>query len=178
MAAARPLQCVNLACAFLSGVAMLMMMAAGAADIVFSNLDKVGLPSRPIPAAFEFMATMMVVVVFLGIPLAQARRNHIRVELPVRHLPPAACRGLEFAQHALSALLFGLVAWFGWQAGLHSFRVGEFAAGLINYPIWPARFTLAFGATLMTVQCLRDAAAVFLPGAGGEEDSCRSGPGV
>lgn len=178
MIAARPLQRVNLACAFLSGVAMLLMMAAGAADIVFSNLDKVGLPARPIPAAFEFIATMMVVVVFLGIPLAQARRNHIRVELLVRLLPPWARRGFDFVQHALSALLFGLVAWFGWQAGLHSFRVGEFAAGLINYPIWPARFALAFGATLMTVQCLRDTAAALLPGAGREEEPCRSGPGV
>ena len=39
--------------------------------------------------------------------------------------------------------------------------VGEFAAGLINYPIWPARLTLAWGASLMTVQAMLDLAAVF-----------------
>lgn len=154
---------VNLACAVLSGAAMLLMMVVGTADIVGSNLDKIGLPSRPIPAAFEFMATMMVAVVFLAISLAQSRRNHIHVELVLSLLPPAWRKGLEVFHHLLGAVLFGLIAWFGWQSGLHSFRVGEFSPGLINYPIWPARFVLAFGATLMTAQCLLDAASVFSP---------------
>ena len=152
---------VNLACGILSGIAMLLMMVVGTADIVGSNLDKIGLPSKPIPAAFEFMATMMVAVVFLAISLAQSRRNHIHVELVLNLLPPAWRKGLEIFHHLLGAALFGAIAWFGWQGGLHSFRVGEFAAGLINYPIWPARLVLAFGASLMTVQCLLDIASVF-----------------
>jgi len=152
---------INLACGFLSGVAMLLMMVAGTADIITSNLDKLGLPSKPVPAAFEFMATMMVVVVFLAISLAQSRRSHIQVELVINLLPGGLRKALEVLHHLLSATLFALIAWFGWQAGLHSFRVGEFAAGLINYPIWPARLVLAFGATLMVVQCLLDLAAVF-----------------
>jgi TRAP-type transport system small permease protein len=154
---------VNLTCAFLSGVAMLLMMVVGTADIVGSNLDKVGLPSKPVPAAFEFMATMMVAVVFLAIPLAQERRSHIQVELVLGLLPAGARKGLEILHHTLGAALFALIAWFGWLAGLHAFNVGEFAAGLINYPIWPARFVLAFGASLMAVQCLFDLAAVFSP---------------
>ena len=154
---------VNQACAFLSGIAMLLMMMAGAADIVTSNLDKVALPSTPIPAVFEFMATMMVVVVFLGIPLAQARRNHIRVELVVGLLPASARKVLEIVQHLLSTALFALIAWFAWQAALHSFRISEFAAGLLNYPIWPARVALGFGASLMTLQCVLDFVAVFSP---------------
>jgi TRAP-type C4-dicarboxylate transport system permease small subunit len=152
---------VNLTCGFLSGVAMLLMMVAGTADILSSNLDKVGLPSKPVPAAFEFMATMMVVVVFLAIPLAQARRSHIQVELVLNMLPTGLRKTLEIVHHILSAVLFAFIAWFGWRAGLHAFDVGEFAAGLINYPIWPARLVLAFGASLMTVQCLFDLAAVF-----------------
>jgi len=154
---------VNLACGFLSGVAMLLMMVAGTADIITSNLDQLGLPSKPIPAAFEFMATMMVVVVFLAISLAQSRRSHIQVELVINLLPGGLKKALEVLHHVLSAALFALIAWFGWQAGLHSFNVGEFAAGLINYPIWPARLVLAFGATLMIVQCLLDLAALFSP---------------
>ena len=140
---------------------MLLMMVVGTADIVGSNLDKVGLPSKPLPAAFEFMATMMVAVVFLAISLAQSRRNHIQVGLLMSLLPPGYRKGLEIVHHALGAALFGLIAWFGWHSGLHSFRVGEFAPGLINYPIWPARLVLAFGASLMTVQCLLDIASVF-----------------
>lgn len=139
------------------------MMVAGTADILTSNLDKVGLPSQPIPAAYEFMATMMVTVVFLSVSLAQSRRGHIHVELVLNLLPPTARRGLEILHHLLGATLFGAIAWFGWRAALHSFAVDEFVAGLINYPIWPARLTLAFGTSLMTVQCLLDIAAVFSP---------------
>lgn len=160
---ARWMRRINLTCGFLSGLAMLLMMVAGAVDIVTTNLDMIGLPSKPIPAAFEFMATMMVVIVFMAIALAQARRHHIQVELVVNLLPQGLRKALEVVHHVLGATLFALIAWFGWQAGLHSFRVGEFAAGLINYPIWPARLTLAFGASLMSVQCLLDLAAVFSP---------------
>ena len=78
---------INLACGILSGTAMLLMMVVGTVDIVGSNLDKIGLPSKPLPAAFEFMATMMVAVVFLAISLAQSRRNHIQVGLVMSLLP-------------------------------------------------------------------------------------------
>lgn len=161
---------INLACGILSGVAMLLMMVVGTADIIGSNLDKFGLPSQPIPAAFEFMATMMVVVVFLAISLAQSRRNHIQVELVLNLVPPGFRKVLEVVHHLLGAALFGMIAWFGWHSGLHSFQVGEFAPGLINYPIWPARVVLAFGASLMTVQYLLDIASVFSPRFAGEEN--------
>ncbi len=160
-AVARWLLRVNLACGLLSGIALLMMMVMGAADVIGTNLDLVGIQSRPIPAAFEFMATMMVVTVFLATSLGQARRNHIRVEVLVNRLPPAGRKFFELLQHLLSAGMWGLIAWYGWKAGVHSVSVGEYAPGLIKFPVWPARLILGFGATLMTVQCLFDLLAVL-----------------
>lgn len=160
-AAARWLLRLNLLCGLLSGVALLLMMVMGAADVIGTNLDMIGLQSRPIPAAFEFMAMMMIFTVFLGTSLGQARRNHIRVEVLVNLLPPAGQRIMEFLQHVLSAGMWGLIAWFGWKSGIHSFSVGEYAPGLINFPIWPARLVLGFGATVMAVQCVFDVLAVF-----------------
>ena len=151
---------VNLACGLLSGIALLLMMVAGAADVIGTNLDLIGLDSRPVPAAFEFMATMMVVTVFLATALGQARRNHIRVEVLTNMLPPGLRRASTFLQHALSALFWGLVAWYGWKSGFHSVAVGEYAPGLINFPVWPARLVLGFGASLMLIQCLFDILAL------------------
>lgn len=139
----------------------MLMMLAGAADVIGTNLDIVGLRSRPVPAAFEFMATMMVVTVFLAVSLGQSRRGHIRVEVIVNRLPPALQKAANVLQYVLSALLFGLIARFAWPAAMHSFNVGEYAPGIINFPIWPARFILAFGASLMTLQCLFDLLSVF-----------------
>ncbi len=152
---------INLACAFLSGVALLLMMLAGAADVIGTNLDLLKLPSSPIPAAFEFMATMMVVNVFLAVSLGQVRRQHIRVEVLVNRLPRILQRVADVAQYVLAVAFFGLIAWFAWPAAVHSFNVGEYAPGLINFPIWPARFILAFGATLLSIQCCFDIVGLF-----------------
>jgi len=160
-AIARWLLRINLACGLLSGLALLLMMVAGAADVIGTNLDLVGLPSKPIPATFEFMATMMVVTVFLAAALGQARRNHIRVEVLAKMLPPAGQRLLNMLQHTLSVGMWTLIAWYGWQSGMHSVAVGEYAPGLINFPVWPARLVLGFGATLMALQCVFDLLAVF-----------------
>ena len=160
-AVARLLLRVNLVCGLLSGVALLLMMIAGAADVIGTNLDIIGLQSRPIPAAFEFRATMMVVTVFLATALGQARRNHIRVEVLTNMLPRSLQRVTSFIQHTLSAAFWVLIALYGWKSGLHSVSVGEYATGLINFPIWPARLVLGFGATLMFVQCLFDIFSIF-----------------
>ena len=143
-------------CAVLSGVAILLMMLAGAADVVGTNLDVIGLRSRPIPATFEFMGAMMVVTVFLATSFTQHRRGHIRVELLVRRLPAFWQKVTDVVQYALAICVFGLIARYTWPAAFHAFNVGEYATGLINFPLWPARFVLAFGVTLMTVQCLFD----------------------
>ena len=132
------------------------MMLAGAADVFGTNLDLVGLTSQPIPATFEFMGAMMVVTVFLAVSFAQYKRRHIRVEVIVKLLPASLQKVADVIQFALSAAVFIMIAWFTWPAAIHAFNVGEYAPGLIKFPLWPARFVLAFGATLMTVQCLFD----------------------
>ncbi len=132
------------------------MMLAGAADVFGTNLDLVGLTSQPIPATFEFMGAMMVVTVFLAVSYAQYKRRHIRVEVLVKLLPTPLQKVADVIQFALSAAVFIMIAWFTWPAAIHAFNVGEYAPGLIKFPLWPARFVLAFGATLMTVQCLFD----------------------
>jgi TRAP-type C4-dicarboxylate transport system permease small subunit len=142
---------VCLTFALLSGIAMLLMMLAGTLDIIGTNLF-----ALPVPAAFEFVATMMVVVVFFAISLAQSRRAHIRVEVLYNLMPRPLQYLADVLQYLLNAFLYGLIAYFGWRAGMLSFAQGEYASGIINFPIWPARFALCFGASLMTVQCLYD----------------------
>lgn len=149
------------ACAVLSGVAILLMMLAGAADIFSTNLDMIGLKSRPIPATFEFMGAMMVVTVFLAVSFAQHKRQHIRVEVIVRRFPKPLRILSEVLQHTLAIIVFAFIARFTWPAAIHAFNVGEYATGIVNFPLWPARFVLAFGVTLMTIQCLFDLLGVF-----------------
>lgn len=142
--------------AFLSGVAMLLMMLAGTFDIIGTNVF-----ARPIPAAFEFIATMMVVSVFFATPLAQARRAHIRVEVVYGFMPRPLQFSADLLQYLLNTAFYALIAYFGWRSGMRSFEQGEIASGIINFPIWPARFALCLGASLMTIQCASDLIGLF-----------------
>lgn len=141
----------GLGLALLSGVAMMMMMIAGSMDIIGTNVF-----ALPVPAAFEFMATMMVVVVFFAMPLAQARRAHIRVEVIYNYMPGFLQYIMDIIQYGLTCIFFGLIAFFGWKAAALGFAQGEYASGIINFPIWPARFALAIGTSLMALQCAID----------------------
>ncbi len=154
---------LNRALASVSGLAIGLMMLVGAVDILLTNIDVVGLPSQPVPGANEFIATMMVVAVFLGVPLAQQRRGHIQVDLVTQKLPASLRRACAVLAYSLSAAMFAGIAWFGWKTTAHAFGVGEFAAGSFNLPLWPARFALALGATAMVLQCLLDLVGEFVP---------------
>ncbi|MGE3702286.1 MAG: TRAP transporter small permease, partial [Hyphomicrobiaceae bacterium] len=112
--------------------------------------------------------------VVLGVALAQQRRGHIQVT--VGHLlEPRLGRSIEVIRHLSHGLFYALIAWFGWSVAQHSFAIGEFAAGLVNFPVWPARLALALGAALMTFQCLVDVALTLL-GIGGQQENQPSVP--
>jgi len=153
----------NRALASVSGVAIGLMMLMGAADIALTNIDLLGFNSRPVPGASEFIATMMVVAVFLGVPLAQQRRGHIQVDLVTQRLAVPLRRLCGVLSHGLSAAMFAGIAWFGWKTAAHAWMVGEFAAGSFNLPLWPARMALAVGSSVMVLQCLLDLLGDFIP---------------
>ncbi|MEX0349624.1 MAG: TRAP transporter small permease subunit [Paracoccaceae bacterium] len=154
---ARMLQKLRRGAAVVAGFAMLAMMLTGALDVIGTNVF-----ALPIPAAFEFMATMMVLVIFFSVALAQAQRSHIRVGVFTDNLPKPLRKLTDILQFLLSLVFFGLVAWFGWKSGIRSFEVGEYVSGAVNFPIWPARFALAVGATLMVLQNIYDLVACVL----------------
>lgn len=139
--------------AFLAGLAIFAMMLVGAADVVGLFVF-----NSPLPGAFEITETLLVASVFLALALAQAKGRHIRVDVFLRLLPRPARRALDLAGQLLTAALFGLISWMSWDVAAGSLAVGEYSAGLIHFPVWPARVALALGASLMTLQTLADAA--------------------
>ena len=136
---------------------MLLMMAVGALDIITTYVF-----SRPIPATFEFIETMLVVVAFFAIPLAQSERAHIRVELIYNHMPKFLQFSSDLFGYILNIIFYALIAIYGWRSGVISFQQAEIAPGIINWPLWPARFFLFLGAVMMTIQCMADAIALLL----------------
>lgn len=140
------------AAARLAAVAIVVMMAVGAADVVLTWLG------RPLPGAFELTESLMVACVFLAIAQAQAANHHIRVDVLLRAAGPQSRAALDVIAHLGSLVLYGAIAYFGWRQFGTSFAGGEYASGIVRFALWPARLALALGTTLMTAQALVDLA--------------------
>lgn len=61
----------------------------------------------------EFSIFLMVVLTLFGASAAFVRNQHIRMTFVTERLPQGVARKLEYLVTALSALMFGVVAWYG-----------------------------------------------------------------
>jgi len=59
------------------------------------------------------------------------------------------------------------MAWQGWLLFLNSWRIGEYAPGLIAFPIYPSKALFAIGVTLVCVVLLVHLHRALLPPSSG-----------
>ena len=137
--------------ALLSGVALLLMMLIGAADVISSKLFNL-----PIPGSFEATEALMVVSAFMAMGYNQYKRGHIAVTLFTSRLKETPAGVFRLISHFMSFTFFFFLAWQGWIYGLHSLDVLEYESGLISFPVYPAKLLAALGASLVALQCIAD----------------------
>ena len=133
-----------------------------AGDTFFFTPGEVTNNASHVRDALDIKRTMMVVVVFFALSLAQVRRAHLRVEVVYNYMPKPVKFIADILQYALSCIFFALIAYFGWKLAVLGYHQGEYASGIINFAIWPARFALSIGASLMTLQCALDLVGCIL----------------
>ena len=134
----------------IGGLGLLLAMALGVADVIGSYFN------RPVPGAYEFTESAMVLVVFGGLSYAQIRRKHIRVELLYLHVRPRLQSGMDVLGGLAAILFIVLLLWQAANEAQYSWEISEATSGLIRFPLYPARFVLMFGAGLFLVQLLLD----------------------
>jgi len=137
------------AAALCAAIAMLGMMLIGAADVIGAAAL-----NRPLPGAYELTEALMVATVFLALALSQREGRQIRVEILASRLSGRAKAILDLIADMLSALVYAVIAWYGWTVAVESWQIGELSSGLLQFPLWPPKLALALGATLMCAQCL------------------------
>jgi TRAP-type C4-dicarboxylate transport system permease small subunit len=147
----RILHLLNTAALWIGGVAILAMTLLGGFDILSTLVL-----GQPIHTTHEATQTLMVLAVFMGLGMVHQNRSHISVDLGYHILPRIGKRLADLLILMLIAGFFGLLAWRGWQAAIRSWNIGEFTSGLVRFPVWPARFALATGASLAVLCCVLD----------------------
>ena len=132
------------------GVGMLFSMFLGVADIVGTQVLLI-----PVPGPRELTESTMVMIVFGALAYAQIRRAHIRVELLYLNMPPRVRAVMDVITDLAAIAFFGLILSEAISEAQYSYQIKEATTGLIRFPLWPARFTLVAGCSLMILQlCL------------------------
>jgi TRAP-type C4-dicarboxylate transport system permease small subunit len=135
----------------LSGFATLMITLLVVGDVAGRTfLD------APLHGATEMSELLLVVLVFLGLASAQQKRQNYAIDVVSRQLPVSLQGVLEHLGYLVCLLLTVGLAWFTTKQALASYARGEAGFGIIPFPIWPARFLLAMGLWLLSLQFVCD----------------------
>lgn len=129
------------------GMGMLAAMFLGTADVVGTQFF-----GWPVPGALELTESTMVLIVFGALAYSQIKRGHIRVELIYTHMGPRARAAMDTLAELAAMVFFGLLLWQAIGEATMSWRIREATAGLIRFPLYPARWTLVAGTGLLIVQ--------------------------
>jgi TRAP-type C4-dicarboxylate transport system permease small subunit len=142
------LRYLNSLCISVAGMAILAITLLGAADVVSTALL-----GEPIAGVYESTQTLMVLVVFLSLGFLQSSNGNIAVDVLTSRLSRRA-RAVQVALAELLGLaFFALLAWQGWLFAVDSFQINEYSAGLVRFPLYPAKFALAIGAAMTALTC-------------------------
>jgi TRAP-type C4-dicarboxylate transport system permease small subunit len=115
--------------------------------------------SRPITGTLEISEFLMVFVIFLSIASVQRKKGHIRVQLLTRNLPRFAATVLDVMAHILAIAFFLLIAWQAGVSAMSSLDFREASEGLLQIPIYPAKFAISIGSLVIVGQLLVDVAS-------------------
>lgn len=112
--------------------------------------------ASPIPGTIVYVSNYyMTTVVFLPLVSAELRRQHIAVDLWPSHTPAWLNRLSARVTWAISAAVYGLLAWNTWQDAYRKFEENEYVLDQSGFvTTWPSYFILPLGMALMTALLL------------------------
>jgi len=132
----------------LGAIAIFLMMAHITLDVVARFVVL-----KPLPGTLVFVSRYyMVIVAFLSLAVTERHAQHISVEVVSERMPERVQGGLNVMGALLSAIIFGMLAWRGFEEGIKKYEVGAFVLeSNVAIPVWPTYFLLTFGAALMSL---------------------------
>jgi TRAP-type transport system small permease protein len=144
----------------LSRVDMVAIWVCGislAVMVIYSFIDVMGrfLFHRPLYGTYELSGEILiVVVVFLSLSPCEGEKRHMRVDFIFPYISQKAIVMINCITYACGIVVCGLLlatcigpAWDSW-------KIREFTAGIIEFPIYTARFAIVAGLALFVMRLL------------------------
>ncbi|MCG6121271.1 MAG: TRAP transporter small permease [Microvirga sp.] len=133
------------------GAGMLASTFLGTADVIGTQML-----GQPIAGARELTESTMVLIVFGALTYAQIKRSHIRVEIIYLAVGARAKAAMDVLACVCAIIFFGLLLWQGYAEAMFSTQIGEATVGLVRFPLYPARWILVAGTSLMLLRLVLD----------------------
>lgn len=124
----------------LASLSTIVMMLGISAEVVYRNLK-----GRSIPGVLELSETALVATVFLGLAYAGVTGSHIAVDLLISRLPARLAHGVVLVSWTLSSVTLAWLTYASFGRATDSLERGEVRMGLVNWPLWPARWFIVIG---------------------------------
>lgn len=130
--------------------ALAAVCLAGIATLIAAQIVA-RLFGHQIAGADDLAAWALAGSIFLALPYAFLRGDHIRVTLLMQFLPERAKRPYEVCA---TLIALGLSAWCAWHAVYfvyESYAYNEIAQGMIRVPLWIPQLSMPIGLILITL---------------------------
>ncbi|MFH1651929.1 MAG: TRAP transporter small permease [Chloroflexota bacterium] len=110
---------------------------------------------HPFKGVFEGTEFALGWIAFLSFAYVQRRRANISINLISRQLPRRVNIILEIFLMLVALFIFFIIAWSGWVDAMHTLRAGDRLAGMVDWPIGPAKFIVPVGSALLSLRLFR-----------------------
>ena len=114
--------------------------------------------NAPVPAGVELTQSLLAGAIMLPFGYVLFRREHVNTVFLTSHLPKHVDRWLHCFWMFVGCAVFAAVTYGTFRFGLRSYAMNEQVWGAnIRFPLYPAKFAVAAGTALLSLQFLLDA---------------------
>nr|NLD40386.1 TRAP transporter small permease [Actinomycetales bacterium] len=127
-------------------LATVVMMVAITIDVFCRTLYQ-----KSVPGILEISETALVAAVFLGMSYTGATNSHIQIDLLTERLPARVRQVVVTIAWTFTSAFLVWATYATTTRAMKSTAEGEIRMGLVNWPIYPARWIIAIGFAAMLV---------------------------
>jgi TRAP-type C4-dicarboxylate transport system permease small subunit len=144
--------------AFLTGTVILLSMMLVTGYSVFMRY----IVQNPILGTMELLESMMVLIIFLGLPWTTLKKETMSVSAIVDRLNPTVQKILSIIAHLLGIIMFALIAMSQIKEAQYSLMVLE-RSDILRIPRYPLYYTIGFGVGMMCLIYIIKFFRIFFP---------------
>lgn len=131
---------ISQAMGVIAALSLVILMFGITFDVVTRYITKAS-----VPGVLELAESCLVVSIFLGLPLAAVRGEHVAVTLLTDRLNARWARVCAFVAWAVTAMFLAWMAWASTARAIEATQRGEERFGLVRWPVWPMRWVIVIG---------------------------------